>query len=101
MQCSFLRPQNRVFMQYSLSVECDERLIVRHIYISREKRLSVSPCPSVRRFASIIAVLKVRIFFFLIFIPWGFKKICRESPHLVTIGQNVGHFTLRHKCPLL
>ena len=59
--CSFLRPQNFVFMQYSLSVECDEHLIVRHIHISCEKRLSVSSCLSVRPSASISAVLTGRI----------------------------------------
>jgi len=79
-QCSFLRPQNLVFMHYSLSVECDERLIVRHIYISREKRPSVSPCPSVRRSASISAVLTGRIF-----LKFLYRGVLRKSVEKVHI----------------
>jgi hypothetical protein len=61
-QCSFLGQQNFVFMQYSVSVECDERLIVRHVHISREKPLSVSSCLSVRLSPSSSPVLTGRIF---------------------------------------
>jgi hypothetical protein len=80
MQCSFLCPQNLVFMQYSASVECDERLIVRHIHISREKLLSVSSCLSVRLSASISAVLTGRIF--LNFLYREFLKKSVEKIHI-------------------